>query len=214
MAAFVGAFVAAIASVAAWQAESHVPARTHVVARRVALPAAPRIVLAPSPSPSQIAPAPVPSPAVAGVSAAPATTAPPTPARTPPPAPPAPPAIVVGSYQQRLINEDRAANGLAPLTWSSCLAGVAAQNAGRMAGQGYVSHANGISADLGCGLGGFAGENLGYWTGGVNDVQLNAMFMNSSEHRANILNSTFRYVGTAWATAPNGTAYLAVEFET
>ena len=38
------------------------------------------------------------------------------------------------------------------------------------------------------------------------------MFMASSEHRANILGN-FRYVGTCWAVAPNGTAYLAVEFE-
>jgi uncharacterized protein YkwD len=37
------------------------------------------------------------------------------------------------------------------------------------------------------------------------------MFMNSSEHRANIL-GPYRYVATAWVVAGNGTAYVAVEF--
>jgi uncharacterized protein YkwD len=37
------------------------------------------------------------------------------------------------------------------------------------------------------------------------------MFMNSPEHRANIL-GPYRYVATAWRVAANGTAYIAVEF--
>jgi len=54
-------------------------------------------------------------------------------APAPPPAPapvPAPrPAIVVNSTQQALINQDRAANGLGPLTWNGCLYNVAVANA-------------------------------------------------------------------------------------
>ncbi|HZQ49076.1 MAG TPA: CAP domain-containing protein [Candidatus Dormibacteraeota bacterium] len=137
------------------------------------------------------------------------------PAVTPPRAPSAPPpaAIRIGSYQQRLINQDRAAYGLRPLTWSSCLASVAASNAARLARQGWVPpyHTNGPSLDLGCHLGNQAGENVGYWSGGVNDGRLNTMFMNSPEHMANIL-GPYRYVATAWAVAPNGSAYIAVEF--
>lgn len=209
MAAFAGAFVAAIAAVVTWRTDA---AATQVAARRtpahrpvaVVLPKPSPSVPAPSPSPS---PAPVPSPAHAAAptysAAAPAVSR---------PAPPKPSGVVIGSYQQELINQDRAQAGLPPLTWSSCLAGIAQQQAARMAAQGSISHTDGISEDLGCGLGGYAGENLGYWTGGVNDAQLNSMFMASPEHRANILGN-FRYVGTCWATAPNGTAYLAVEFE-
>jgi uncharacterized protein YkwD len=37
------------------------------------------------------------------------------------------------------------------------------------------------------------------------------MFMASPEHHANIM-GPYHYVGTAWAIAPNGTAYIAVEF--
>jgi uncharacterized protein YkwD len=137
--------------------------------------------------------------------------APPAPAQPAPPPPPAPPAIVVGSAQQQLINQERGGAGLGGLTWSSCLAGVAQMNAARMANQGFISHTNGPNVDLTCGLGHQAGENVGYWTGGVNDAQLNSMFMNSPEHHANIM-GPYRFVATVWATAPNGSAYIAVEF--
>jgi uncharacterized protein YkwD len=127
------------------------------------------------------------------------------------PPPPAPPPVVVGSTQQAYINGDRGSAGLGPLTWNSCLAGIAYQNAARMANQGFISHAGGPNQDLGCGLGNRAGENVGYWSGGVNDAQLNSMFMNSPDHRANIM-GPYHYVGTAWVVARNGYAYLAVEF--
>jgi uncharacterized protein YkwD len=97
------------------------------------------------------------------------------------------------------------------LTWSGCLYNVAASNASRMAAQGAISHANGPNVDLTCGLGHQAGENVGYWSAGINDGQLNTMFMNSAGHRANIL-GPYHYVGTAWVVAPNGYGYIAVEF--
>lgn len=145
----------------------------------------------------------------------PSTTTGTTKASAPPaqaaPAPvPAAPSIVIGSTQQTLINRDRASAGLGPLTWSSCLYNVAASNARRMAAQGYISHTNGPSVDLGCGLGHQAGENVGYWSAGINDSQLNSMFWASAEHRANIL-GPYHYVATAWVVAPNGYAYIAVE---
>jgi uncharacterized protein YkwD len=136
---------------------------------------------------------------------------------TPPPLPPPPaqsgPSIVIGSTQQALINQDRAASGLGSVTWSDCLYSVAASNAARLSRQGWVQpyHTNGPSVDLGCGLGHQAGENVGYWTAGINDPTLNSMFMNSPEHHANIM-GPYRYVGTAWVVAPNGYAYVAVEF--
>jgi uncharacterized protein YkwD len=151
----------------------------------------------PRPSPSPIA---VPSAGTRHVAA---------PAR---PAPPASrPGIVVRSTQQALINQDRARYGLAPLSWSTCLYAIAVSNAQRMAAQGYISHTNGPQRDLGCGLGHQAGENVGWWSVGVNDPQLNTMFMSSPDHKANIL-GPYRYVATAWAVGANGAAYIAVEF--
>lgn len=123
-----------------------------------------------------------------------------------------PPAIAIGSAQQALINADRANAGLPPLQWSSCLAGVAYSNAVRMAAAGAISHAGGVQADFGCGLGSSrTGENVGWYSGGANDGVLNNMFMNSPEHRSNIM-GPYHYVGTAWKIAGNGAAYIAVEF--
>lgn len=162
-------------------------------------PAPQRMIPRPTPDPS-------PTPPPAAAPAAPAAAAPARPAPRP-----APPAIVVGSTQQALINQDRAANGLGPLTWNGCLYNIARSNAARMAAQGFISHAGGASTDLSCGLGHQAGENVGSWSAGINDAQLNTMFMNSAGHRANIL-GPYHYVGTAWIVAPNGAGYIAVEF--
>ena len=134
----------------------------------------------------------------------------------PPPAPPGPPAparpaIVVNSTQQALINQDRAANGLGPLTWSNCLSGVARGQAAYLASGVPFQHYGGVQQDLGCHLGPQVGENIGWWSGGINDPQLNTMFMNSAEHRANIL-GPYRYVATAWAVGSDGHAFIAVEF--
>jgi uncharacterized protein YkwD len=118
---------------------------------------------------------------------------------------------VIGSTQQALINQDRARNGLGALTWNGCLASVARSNAARMAAQGFISHTNGPNVDLSCGLGHQAGENVGDWSAGVNDPQLNSMFVGSPEHLANIL-GPYHYVATAWVVASNGYGYIAVEF--
>ncbi len=188
------------------QSQAHGPAALTAARQQVAAapnassevgdPAPPRLIPRhrndPSPTP----------PAVAAPTAAPA----PVVYSAPPP-----PALVVNSTQQALINRDRAANGLGPLTWSSCLYSVAVSNARRIANQHYLSHTNGPSVDLGCGLGRQAGENIGYWSGGINDSQLNTMFMNSPEHRSNIL-GPYHYVATAWVVASNGYGYIAVEF--
>jgi uncharacterized protein YkwD len=129
----------------------------------------------------------------------------------PVPVPPATANVAIGTGQWGLINQDRQAAGLAPLQWSPCLAAVATGQAARMAAQGYISHANGRSLDLACGLGPRTGENIGYQGGGVKDASMNTWFMGDPPHRANIL-GPYHFVGVAWVIAPSGTAYLAVEF--
>jgi uncharacterized protein YkwD len=157
-----------------------------------------------------------------GVSDPPHVIPPPSPSPVPKPPPAAvssgvvparavQPSLVVRSTQQSLINRDRAAYGLGPLTWNSCLYSIAASNARRIAAQGYLSHTNGPNVDLTCGLGNRAGENIGDWSLGINDAQLNSMFMGSPEHRANIL-GPYHYVATAWVVGGNGYGYIAVEF--
>jgi uncharacterized protein YkwD len=118
----------------------------------------------------------------------------------------------VVSTQQSLINQDRARYHLAPLTWSSCLYNVARYEAAHLAAAGVVfKHYDGVSRDLACHLGGQVGENIGWYSGGINDSKLNTMFMNSSGHKANIL-GPYQYVATAWSVRSDGRAYIAVEF--
>jgi uncharacterized protein YkwD len=126
-----------------------------------------------------------------------------------------------------LINQDRTSNGLRPLEWSNQLGSLGESQtyngcgypiAGRaedMIARNYFSHQilncgsqyvfNIMQAD---GLHySYAGENIG-WEAGITDpVQaanyLNTMYMNSSEHRANILSPNYTEVGLgSWATAP------------
>jgi hypothetical protein len=126
---------------------------------------------------------------------------------------PAVPAAAGSSNLQTLINQDRASNGgLAPLAWSDCLAAVAQQNAQRIAAQGFLSHTDGPDLGLACGTGATqAGENIAYISSGIDDNQVNTMYMNSPGHRANIL-GPYNWVATAWVIAPNGWAFNAEEF--
>lgn len=132
----------------------------------------------------------------------------PSPARQ---APPPPPAIVIGSAQQSLINQDRAAGGLAPLNWSPCLASIAYAQAQAMASAGNIFHGNGVQRDWSCGLGSSqTGENVGVWGSGINDGGINGLFVASAPHYANIM-GPYHYVGTAWVVS-GGKGYIAVEF--
>jgi len=185
---------------------------THLIGRAAPSPASARLhanavgfglnpegLLLPSPSPTP--------PPVKAVTANPPAHPAPAPAR-----PTARPPVVVNSTQQALINQDRARYHLAPLTWSSCLSAVARLEAAKLATPGVAfQHYDGVSRDLGCHLGRQVGENIGWWSGGISDSQLNTMFMNSPEHKANIL-GPYRYVATAWAVRSDGRAYIAVEF--
>ena len=113
------------------------------------------------------------------------------------------------SVQQTLINQDRAANGLSALSWSDCLAAVAVQNAERIMAQGYLSHTNGASLDLDCGVGATqGGENIAYMSGGIDDNQANTLFMNSAPHHAfaRAMNSFMSLAGDdAFTARTNGT---------
>ncbi len=125
---------------------------------------------------------------------------------------PSRPSVVVRSTQQALINQDRARYHLAPLTWSTCLYNVARYEAAHLATPGVAfKHYDGVSRDLTCHLGHQVGENIGWYSGGINDTKLNSMFMASPEHKANIL-GPYHYVATAWAVRSDGTAFIAVEF--
>jgi len=111
------------------------------------------------------------------------------------------------------VNQDRVAAGLPPLTWNQCLAAVATSQVQRVAAQGFVSSAGGPVADAGCHLGGLGSpapaEVLNHWSG-VNDAQVNSLITADPVQRAAVL-GPYHYLGAAWAVAPSGVAFLALE---
>jgi uncharacterized protein YkwD len=127
-----------------------------------------------------------------------------------------------------LINQDRAQNGLPALRWNSQLSSIGESSpyggcgftvngrAEDMIQRNYFSHTicgsqnvfNILSADRVPWSS--AGENIG-WESGITDPSqaaqyLNTEYMNSPEHRANILNPNYTDVGVgSWSTAPGQT---------
>lgn len=100
-----------------------------------------------------------------------------------------------------LTNQQRETKNLPHLTWNADLASSALAKAQDMCQQDYWSHANpqgehawGLIEDSGYRYR-YAGENLakGYTT----DEQRIFAWMNSSSHRANILNPDFKEIGSA-----------------
>lgn len=114
-----------------------------------------------------------------------------------------------------LLNADRRANGLADLKTSSALTAVARSHAQDMVARSFFSHTNpdgktltdrlkqaGISYSA-------AGENIAENT----SVQAaETSLMNSSGHRANILNSNYTTVGIGVAFDSAGNVYVVQNF--
>ena len=160
----------------------------------------------PTPTPT-IAPAP---PQAAPVAARPAP---------PSPRPPAQPVVTVAGaagIEFSLVNQDRAASGAAPLAWSASLARVAQYRAQDMLNRNYFSHYDPATGQLAFAqllhLWGIpyttAGENIA-WSTNPSMAGINTMFMNSPEHRANILNGAYHRLGVG--VASNGAKTIVVE---
>jgi uncharacterized protein YkwD len=168
-----------------------------------------RVTPAPTPAPTA-APA---APAAAPVAAQPA------PVHPAPPPPPAPPVSGVGGaagVQFSLVNQDRAANGVAPLAYSASLARVAQYRAQDMLNRNYFSHYDPSTGQLAfvqlLHLWGIpystAGENIA-WSTDPSMGAINTMFMNSPDHRANILKAAYHRIGIG--VASNGAKIMVVE---
>lgn len=135
------------------------------------------------------------------------TTPPAIPTATPIPVPvnPAPPSSNISQIEQdifRLTNEQRAKNGLSPYVWDDAIAAVARAHSKDMSTRNFFSHVNpdGVDPFQRMRVGGisfsYAGENI---AGGPSaDIMMNN-WMNSSGHKANILNSGFRRIGVGVA---------------
>ena len=107
-----------------------------------------------------------------------------------------------------LVNASRAAYGVDWLTPDPELQAVAQGQADRMAGSGYIFHSEDLGGQLSWGWSAWA-ENVGYgpsvdWTHGA--------FMGSGYHAANILESSYNYVGVGVAYDYDGRVYVAQVF--
>lgn len=114
-----------------------------------------------------------------------------------------------------LLNQDRAKHGLAPLVYNAELNKLAETYADDMIKRGFFAHNNpeGLTpfdrmakAKI---TYQYAGENLA-----LNDTigAAELAFMNSPEHRENILNAHYTEVGIGVKYAPNGKVYVVQEF--
>ncbi len=121
-----------------------------------------------------------------------------------------------------LLNQDRAAAGLTPLTESTALDQVAQQRAQQMAESGFghylpghsvmaeveLLHAAGVTYT-------WHGENI-FWAAGMTDTDTmsaaEAWWMDSPEHRANILGAHYRQVGIGIFVSEDGKTYVVEDF--
>ena len=115
----------------------------------------------------------------------------------------------------RLVNIERQKAGLAPLTLSEELSNVARIKSQDMANKNYFSHTSPTYGDPFQMMRSFgiqfrtAGENIAKGYRSAESV-MNG-WMNSSGHRANILNPSFRTIGVGYVEA-NGTTYWTQMF--
>ena len=143
------------------------------------------------------------------------------PASVPAPKAPAPRRNVsavggAAGVQFSLINRDRTANGVSTLSWSAALGRVAQYRAQDMLNRNYFSHYDPSTGQLAfvelLHLWGIpytmAGENIAWSTDPFMGA-INVMFMNSPEHRANILNRGYHRAGVG--VASNGYKTIVVE---
>ena len=163
---------------------------------------------------------PAPTPAIAAAPPAPARVAVrPAPVQPAPSRRPLPPVSAVGGaagVELSLVNQDRAANGVRPLSYSAALGRVAQYRAQDMLNRNYFSHYDPSTGQLAfvqlLHLWGIpystAGENIA-WSTNPSMAGINTMFMNSPDHRANILKGAYNRIGIG--VASNGAKTMVVE---
>jgi hypothetical protein len=106
-----------------------------------------------------------------------------------------------------LTNQARAAAGLPGLATSGDLAAVASRQAANMARSNVLSHTPGLASAVCCWVN--LGENVGY---GGSASSINAAFMASAAHRANILSHAYTQIGVGYATDARGTLWVSEVF--
>jgi hypothetical protein len=105
------------------------------------------------------------------------------------------------------VNSSRASHGLRALTMVGDLHSVATNWSHHMASQGTISHNPNLQSQGGNWQ--EIGENVGV---GPSESSIEQAFMNSSAHRANILNPNYTEIGIGTATGSDGRLYVTQDF--
>ena len=105
-----------------------------------------------------------------------------------------------------LVNKERAKQGLPALAWGATCEGAANVRANELKSSYSHTRPNGSSWSTACPIpqtGGMSGENLNAGNAAVSPETVVASWMNSPEHRANILNKDFKYLAVGFVFDPN-----------
>ena len=114
-----------------------------------------------------------------------------------------------------LVNKERAARGIAPVTVDSRLANAAQKHSNYQASINKMTHTGkgGTNAGQRISAEGYSwstwAENIA--AGQKDCTQVMSAWMNSSGHRANILNSKMKHIGIAYAKSSSGTMYWTMD---
>ena len=121
-------------------------------------------------------------------------------------------AYVRGVYQA--INQDRANAGLPGLVHSPKLENLAGNWAWQMAVDNSLHHQNLSNVLYSSDFSHFStlGENIIVAPGNMSPGQLEAAWMNSAPHRANVLNRNYNVVGIGVFYGPDGRVWSVVDF--
>lgn len=105
-----------------------------------------------------------------------------------------------------LVNRERAKHGLAALAWGTTCEGAANTRARELISAYSHTRPNGSSWSTACPIpstGGLSGENLNAGNAAVSPETVVASWMNSAEHRKNILNKDFKYLAVGFVFDPS-----------
>lgn len=104
-----------------------------------------------------------------------------------------------------LVNQERAKNGLAALSWGTTCEGAANTRARELVSSYSHTRPDGSSWQTACPIpatGGKSGENLNAGNAAVSPKTVVASWMNSPEHRKNILDPDFKYLSVGFVFEP------------
>jgi uncharacterized protein YkwD len=112
------------------------------------------------------------------------------------------------------LNADREANGLSQLTWSPKLANAAGAWAHQMSNANTLYHQNLSALISSPDYDGYytLGENILVGPGGMTPAQMEAAWMASAPHRANITSRSFNIMGIGYFRGPDGRIWAVQDF--